>query len=906
MGVCIRSTKFSILTIFIISLLSFIHISSITSTDPVEQNSIPGQTDENKQTDAIDEHISQSNGNILSDSNSETKSPELVSIVANDGPIISTENKSDIIDEVPRPTASPQMVDNQSTDDQQQATPSSSKSNRSSINSFEEWKQQQLQADLLKKDEIANHNNVPSETTSTGSSKGISSSTNIPQMTSTTGSSKKGKLRKNFASASCGAKILAHNVEAQNVPSILSSSPDEYMLNPCNAKIWFVIELCESIRILNIEIANFELFSSVPKTFRVSSSDRYPAKDWNRHHLGTFNASFNRTIQSFQTMESTTYMKYVKFELLDFHGHEHYCPLSVVRVHGSNVEDEIMTMEENTNLIDSKTLLNIQDENDDDDDDNDNDNLSNDQQVGGIIGSAILDLAKRVFRRQTTRGIPSTTSMPITEINVLKTNCHQAVLHGSITNDSINTWRLRDTFKQCIAEFLRGTWSKFDTCTVYLLHTCYKLNYCCQCPLMINNNTNRNNQMISTLNLYNNPCGYYHIITNQFVCKKEKLIELNDTITINVNAELNQNISEKNLTISTNDTVMIADESQNLSNNKSMLKLNNTLLNETHVDHKLNRANEQNFSNNTSNETFMAPESQISSNITNQSSSQSSTIETINMDVNLTENSIDSNNIDEIVTVTPPPPTTTTTTTSSSSSTINNNNNEAILPIISSPWLKSMLLNTKSLPELFKIIEKLNFNLTLSNRYLQELSQHYVKKLDETQQTTDLLLKSSQAADERLENLEEYLNRLEENFTQMSSRLIKLEAWIPLILFIILCLFIWCLWSTCSLVHLRRKLKYINNEYEKLYNIKQVENNDDDDDDNDGDNMNDISLICNGIKKRKLSTDSNDSNPNRSQRVPDLPLSKIKENGIHRTEHKIKKKPLKQTQHLLSLSGMQT
>jgi hypothetical protein len=36
----------------------------------------------------------------------------------------------------------------------------------------------------------------------------------------------------------------------------------------------FVIELCESIRILNIEIANFELFSSVPKTFRVSASDR--------------------------------------------------------------------------------------------------------------------------------------------------------------------------------------------------------------------------------------------------------------------------------------------------------------------------------------------------------------------------------------------------------------------------------------------------------------------------------------------------------------------------------------------------------------------------------------------------------------------------------------------------------
>ncbi|CAF2607211.1 unnamed protein product [Rotaria sp. Silwood2] len=895
MGVCIRSTKFNISAIFTISLFLCIHIRSITSTDPVEPNYILDEiiTDENNQTGAINEHISQLNSDVLSDSNSETKLPELVSIVTNDESTISTENKSDINDEVPRPAASSQVLDNQTTDDQQQATSSSPKSNRSSINSFEEWKQQQLQADLLKKDETANHNNVQSETTSTGASKGTSSPTNIPQMTSTPSSSKKGKLRKNFASASCGAKILAHNVEAQNVPSILSSSPDEYMLNPCNAKIWFVIELCESIRILNIEIANFELFSSVPKTFRVSSSDRYPTKDWHRHHLGTFNASFNRTIQSFQTMESTIYVKYIKFELLDFHGHEHYCPLSVVRVHGSNVEDEIMTMEENTNLIDSKTLLNTQDENEDDDDDDNN--LSNDQQVGGIIGSAILDLAKRVFRRPTTRGTPSTTLIPITEANVLKTDCHQSVLNGSIINESINSWSQSDTFKQCIAAFLRGIWSKFDACTMYLSHTCFKLNYCCQCLSMINNNTNRNNQITSTLNLYINPCGYYYIITNQFVCKKEKFIELNETISMNANLESNPNIIEKNLTISTNDTVMITDESPNLSNNKSILKFNNTLSNETHTDQKLDRSNEQNFSSNISNEAFTVPESQISSNITNQNSSQSSTVETINIDANLTEQSIDTNNIDEVFTVTPPIP--------SSSSTINNNNNEPIPPIISSPWLKGMLVNTKSLPELFKIIEKLNFNLTLSNRYLQELSQHYVKKLDETQQTTDLLLKSSQAADEQLQNLEGSLHRLEDNFNQTSFRLIILEAWIPLIIFIILCLSIWCLWSTCSLFQLRRKLKHIINQYEKLYNIKQIENNDDDDDD---DTMNNISLICNGIKKRKLSTDSNDSNPNRSQRVPDLTLSKIKENGTTKIEHKIKRKPSNQSQHSYSLSRMKT
>jgi len=125
------------------------------------------------------------------------------------------------------------VVDNnQANADQQQTTPTTTKKNLSSINSFEEWKQQQL------KEETASRNSVSSEIPVTGVSKGTSSPTNIQQIASTIGSPKKAKLRKNFASASCGAKILAHNIEAQHVPYILSSSPDEYMLNPCNAKIW--------------------------------------------------------------------------------------------------------------------------------------------------------------------------------------------------------------------------------------------------------------------------------------------------------------------------------------------------------------------------------------------------------------------------------------------------------------------------------------------------------------------------------------------------------------------------------------------------------------------------------------------------------------------------------------------
>lgn len=298
-----------------------------------------------------------------------------------------------------------------------------------------------------------------------------------------------------------------------------------------------------------------------PNTNVAVSHLRYPTKEWHRHHLGTFNASFHRTIQSFQTTQSTNYLKYVKFELLDFHGHEHYCPLSVVRIHGSNVEDEIMTMEDNTNLKDLKSSADIPDDNDNEDEDNNN--LSNDQQVGGIIGSAILDLAKRVFRRQTIRGTPSTTTTTSTEPNALKDSCDQSSRHDVMNNSSMKSWRRSGIFKRCIARFLRGLWSKADTCIVYLLQICFQSNYCCQCPLSAKGNRNR-----VTLNFYLHPCGYYHVLTNQFICKKEKSIRLNETISSPptlLNGEILQDLTEKNLTINQTGTTVI-NEKSNTSN----------------------------------------------------------------------------------------------------------------------------------------------------------------------------------------------------------------------------------------------------------------------------------------------------------------------------------------------------
>lgn len=97
----------------------------------------------------------------------------------------------------------------------------------------------------------------------------------------------------------------------QSTSAILMENRDMYMLNPCSNKIWyvehthiqfsftnttrvkflfissltqwllfsisvrFIIELCEPIQVKQLDIANFELFSSTPKEFIMSISDRY-------------------------------------------------------------------------------------------------------------------------------------------------------------------------------------------------------------------------------------------------------------------------------------------------------------------------------------------------------------------------------------------------------------------------------------------------------------------------------------------------------------------------------------------------------------------------------------------------------------------------------------------------------
>lgn len=89
-----------------------------------------------------------------------------------------------------------------------------------------------------------------------------------------------------------------------------------------NSTFWFQVEL-----------ANFELFSSSPKNFSVSVSDRFPTRDWTL--VGHLTAKDERVVQSFN-LQHFQFAKYVRVELHSHYGAEHFCPISLFRVYGTS------------------------------------------------------------------------------------------------------------------------------------------------------------------------------------------------------------------------------------------------------------------------------------------------------------------------------------------------------------------------------------------------------------------------------------------------------------------------------------------------------------------------------------------------------------------------------------------
>ena len=149
------------------------------------------------------------------------------------------------------------------------------------------------------------------------------------------------KERSNYASFDCASTVLKTNPECKGSTAVLMENKDSYMLNICSAKNkFFIVELCDDILIDTVVLANFEFFSSMFRTFRVSVSDRYPVKFDKWRVLGTFNARNSREVQAFLVENPLIWARYLRVEFLTHFGNEYYCPVSLLRVHGTTMMEE--------------------------------------------------------------------------------------------------------------------------------------------------------------------------------------------------------------------------------------------------------------------------------------------------------------------------------------------------------------------------------------------------------------------------------------------------------------------------------------------------------------------------------------------------------------------------------------
>ena len=125
------------------------------------------------------------------------------------------------------------------------------------------------------------------------------------------------------------------------------------MLNKCGASSKIVIvEMCEDILVNTVVLANFEFISSTFKEFRISVTDRYPTNERGWKSLGTFVGNNTRSIQVFAVENPLIWARYIRIEFISHYGSEFYCPLTLLRIHGT-------TMMGDTKIRKIQTLKNL-------------------------------------------------------------------------------------------------------------------------------------------------------------------------------------------------------------------------------------------------------------------------------------------------------------------------------------------------------------------------------------------------------------------------------------------------------------------------------------------------------------------------------------------------------------------
>ncbi|CAO2179326.1 unnamed protein product [Urochloa humidicola] len=144
----------------------------------------------------------------------------------------------------------------------------------------------------------------------------------------------------NYAAASKGAKVLAHNKEAKGASNILGGDKDRYLRNPCSADDKFVdVELAEETLVDTVMLANLEHYSSTFRDFEVHGSMSYPAEEWEL--LGRFTAENAKHAQRF-VLPEPRWTRYLRLRLVSHYDSGFYCILSYLEVYGVDAVERML------------------------------------------------------------------------------------------------------------------------------------------------------------------------------------------------------------------------------------------------------------------------------------------------------------------------------------------------------------------------------------------------------------------------------------------------------------------------------------------------------------------------------------------------------------------------------------
>lgn len=143
----------------------------------------------------------------------------------------------------------------------------------------------------------------------------------------------------NYAHKNAGAIILSSSSSFKGTSNLLVSDNDRYAIAPCADKKTVVISLSEDILVKEVVLSNFEKYSSSVKEFQILGSQEYDANRPNAHwhDLGTFTAKPTTGGEEKFSLSEPSWARYLKFRFITHYGHEHYCTVTQIKVHGSTM-----------------------------------------------------------------------------------------------------------------------------------------------------------------------------------------------------------------------------------------------------------------------------------------------------------------------------------------------------------------------------------------------------------------------------------------------------------------------------------------------------------------------------------------------------------------------------------------